>query len=68
MTVFYPLDTARLTLQGRRLWGRGPFYYNDCHVLVITKVFYFCFFSVDEKRKSKSAQTVLGEIFKEGGL
>ncbi|XP_003964511.2 peroxisomal membrane protein PMP34-like isoform X1 [Takifugu rubripes] len=38
MMVFYPLDTARLTLQ------------------------------VDEKRKSKSAHTVLGEIFKEGGL
>lgn len=67
MMVFYPLDTARLTLQGRRLWWRGPFCY-DCHVLVITKGFYFCFFSVDEKRKSKSAHTVLGEIFKEGGL
>ncbi|CAF89719.1 unnamed protein product, partial [Tetraodon nigroviridis] len=38
MTVFYPLDTARLTLQ------------------------------VDEKSKSRSAQSVLAEIFKEGGL
>lgn len=43
------------------------FYCNNWCSSVITKV-YLYLFSVDEKSKSKSAQSVLGEIFKEGGL
>lgn len=44
MTVFYPLDTARLALQGR-LWQHGSFYRNNGCSSVITKVSFVLVFS-----------------------
>lgn len=68
MTVFFPLDTARLRLQGKKLWFQFNFFYvnstyNWWKLKLVSPMF-----AVDENRKAKSSPSILAEIIKEEGL
>lgn len=60
MTVFFPLDTARLRLQGKNDILMSPGFAVLCQ--------YVSLISVDEGRVARSTPAILAEIIKEEGL
>lgn len=75
MTVFFPLDTARLRLQGEEQQScAGVICRHDTvatsavHLVEVIFKFVLCLCLVDEKRKAKSTPAILAEIVKEEGL
>lgn len=70
MTVFFPLDTARLRLQGKNIWTAWVSCVNKYWMLFL---YWFVRFvcvcvEVDEKRRASSTPAILAEIIKEEGL